>query len=74
MTDKTHTWITAENFSAATDLLEDLETFMTTEVAVQIPAETPVKLIRILEGSKAIRTFKMNTGFSVSTLFAIAVR
>ncbi len=70
----TKNWITAENMKSAAELLENMEEFMTTEIAVPIPTETPAKLIRILEGSKAIRTFKMNTGYSTNQWFALSVR
>ena len=67
-------WITSDTMNAAAALLEDLETFMTTEIAVPIPPETPIKVLRVLEKSGAIRSFRMNTGFGVNDYFAIAVR
>lgn len=67
-------WITAKEFHQAAELLDDLEQFMTTEVAVQIPADAQAKLVRILQDSGAIRVFSMNTGHDVGVFFAIALR
>ncbi len=65
--------IDSKDLASALLLLEELEEFMTTEVAVQIPNETLYKLVKVLEGSGAIRVFKMNTGFGIDTWFALAL-